>query len=125
MKLWRIECRNGVVFSAILAVACSDPNTPAPIDVLPRRGVTGISISPPTAALSVGDTLRIRAVVTLGNSPAQRDTTITWASSRPGVALVDSLSGLVRAFAPGVTTVTATLRADVNFRAATQLSVIP
>ena len=105
-----------------IAVSCSDPAEPSrPEPPLPRRGITGISVSPGSVTLAVGATFRLRAVATLKSS--SRDTAVAWTSSRPAVVHVDSLEGIVRAISPGWATITATLRTNVNYKAGSQVTV--
>jgi hypothetical protein len=104
------------------AVSCSDPGEPSrPEPALPRRGITGLTVSPGRVTLAVGDTFRLRAVATLEYS--SRDTGVVWTSSRPAVVPVDSLEGTVRAISPGWATVIATLRTNVNFKAGAEVTV--
>jgi hypothetical protein len=108
---------------ALFLAACSDGDASAPPVVLPpRRGVEGISVSPPSATVRVGDTLRFRATV---SGSQARDTNIVWASSRPDVAAIDSVRGLAQALSVGSATLIATVRSNTNFRAGAQLVVVP
>ena len=113
------------IVAVSLVIACGVQQTVAPPDSPPNFGVSGISVSPQSATLHVGDTLRLRGIATYGTAQTPRDTTIMWVSSRPAVARIDSLSGLVTASAPGTATMTATLRVDNNFKAGAQVTVIP
>lgn len=105
-----------------IAVSCNDPGEPSRAEPpLPRRGLTGLSVSPGSVTLAVGDTFRLRAVATL--EEPSRDTAVFWTSSRPAVVHVDSLAGIVRAITPGWATITATLRRNVNFKAGSEVTV--
>ena len=105
-----------------IAVSCSDPGEPSPPEVPPpRRGITGLSVSPGRVTLAVGDTFRLRAIASLEYSSG--DTAVVWASSRPAAVHVDSLEGIVRAISPGWATITATLRTNVNYKAGSEVTV--
>lgn len=118
-----IDRRHCLWLGALFLAACSDRDASAPPVVLPpRRGVEGISVSPQSATLKIGDTLLFRATV-LGS--LARDTNIVWASSRPDVAAIDSVRGLAQALSVGSATLTASLRSNNNYKAAAQLVVIP
>ena len=105
-----------------IALSCGDPGEPnRPTPPLPRRGITGISVSPGSVTLAVGDTFRLRAVAML--EEPSRDTAVVWTSSRPAVVHVDSLEGVVRAISPGWATIIATLRTNVNFKAGSEVTV--
>lgn len=108
---------------ALIFAACSERDASAPPMVLPPRlGIQGISVSPPSATLRVGDTLRFRATVT---GLTGLDTTIVWASSRPDIAGIDSVRGLAQALSVGSATLTATVRSNNSYKAGAQLVVIP
>jgi len=94
-------------------VSVTEPPPPTP-------AVTGISVSPQSATLSVGGTAQLSAVVTV-NDPSVA-TTVTWASSNAAVATVNA-TGLVTAVARGSATITATSTANASFRAGAQITV--
>lgn len=109
--------------AALIFAACSERDASAPPVVLPPgRGVRGISVSPSSATLRVGDTLRFRATVT---GLMGQDTTVVWASSRADVAGIDSMRGQAQALSVGSATLTATVRSNNNYKAGAQLVVIP
>ena len=67
--------------------------------------VTGVSVSPTTASLTIGGTTTVQLIPTI--TPANATTqTVTWTSSNTGVATVNS-TGLVTAVAAGTATITA------------------
>lgn len=76
--------------------------------------VTNLSISPTSQSLSVGQTTQFTAIGTYGHGNNHPSTTqdvttqVTWSSSAPSVATVNS-SGLATAVAAGTTTITATM----------------
>ncbi|MEL6534533.1 MAG: chondroitinase-B domain-containing protein [Bacteroidota bacterium] len=78
--------------------------------------VTGVSLSPATASLTVGDTQALSATVNPSNAT---NPSVSYSSSNPSVATVDA-SGVVSAVAAGSATITVTT-ADGGF---TDTSVI-
>jgi uncharacterized protein YjdB len=80
--------------------------------------VTGVSVSPASATLSVGGTQQLTATITPGNATNQ---TKNWSSSNTGVATVNS-SGLVTAVASGTATITVTTQ-DGGFTANASIAV--
>lgn len=78
-----------------------DPITPPPSNPPQVRGVT---VTPATATLRVGDSQSLSALVDAVNGAAN---TVTWSSESPTVAAV-SASGVVSAVAPGSAVVRAT-----------------
>jgi uncharacterized protein YjdB len=113
--------RNAILVGGLTALSCgkesATPFEPTP----PKTGIVGISVSPASATISVGDTVRFRAVVT---GIQNGDTTAAWASANPTIASVDSVKGLVRGIAPGNVTVTVTARYSANFKASVQVTVV-
>ncbi len=80
--------------------------------------VTGVSVSPSELAIDVGESDTLTATIV----PANADTTtVTWASSAPGVATVNN-AGVVTGVSEGVATITATT-ADGGFTATSQVTV--
>ena len=65
--------------------------------------VSSVSISPPSAELTIGKTLQLTASVLPADAT---DKSVSWASLEPSVATV-SASGLVKAIAEGVASITA------------------
>lgn len=68
---------------------------------------TQVAVSPPTANLPVGDTLRVQGIVRDEFGNAISGGSVTWTSDAPAIASVSAL-GTVRAVAIGTTTVRAT-----------------
>ncbi|EPL1953323.1 Ig-like domain-containing protein [Citrobacter freundii] len=66
---------------------------------------TGITVTPETASVDVGDTTSLTATL----APAGATDTVTWESSDPEVATV-SASGVVTGVAAGTATITARAR---------------
>ena len=82
----------------------------------------GPTVRPNSATLHPGDTLRVSASLPscgLGVTTA----TFRWSSSDSSVALVDSLSGLIRARSLGTATITAAVTADRSVKGAMLLAV--
>jgi uncharacterized protein YjdB len=79
----------------------------AAIVILTNIPVASVSVSPPSATLSIGATQQLSAVTkdSAGNTLTGR--VVTWSSSNPSVATVSG-SGLVTAIATGSATITAT-----------------
>lgn len=91
--------------TATVVVSPAPAPTPSPT---PTPQVTGVSVSPSTLSLYVGDQATLTPTVTVANGAA---TTVTWSSTTPAVADV-SAAGSVTAASQGTTTVRATSTAD-------------
>ncbi len=81
--------------------------------------VIGISISPTTLTLEIGETSTLTGSVTPSNATNQL---ISYSSNNNNVATVDSSSGFVTAINSGTTTITATSN-DGNFTASSTITV--
>jgi hypothetical protein len=99
-----------LIIAAALGAACEASDKVIPPIQTPV-------ISPSQYALSVGDTLRIRATY------SERPCDCLWASANEARASVDG-SGLVRALAPGWVTVVATYRRNQNAKASALVEVV-
>lgn len=80
-----------------------------------------VSVNPATVALYLGQTVDIVATVTAG---AGVSTAVTWRSSNPSIASVNS-TGRATAVGFGTTLVTAISVADTTRRASTTVTVVP
>jgi glucosylceramidase len=80
--------------------------------------VTGVSLSPTSANVSVGSTQQLTATVAPANATNKN---VSWASSNPSVATVNA-TGLVTAVASGSATITVTTQ-DGGFTATTAVTV--
>lgn len=80
--------------------------------------VTGVSVSPSSATLSVSGTQQLTATVSPSNATNQN---VTWTSSNTSAATVNS-SGLVTAVASGSATITATTQSG-GFTASSSITV--
>jgi len=107
---------------AVISIACSDqsPKTNIRADT-PGPDCTGDPrVSPATATLHIGDTIRLTAHVGCSASL----TVWRWASSKDTIAFVDS-GGVVRGVNAGVVTIVASLVADPNVKAAAAITIVP
>ncbi|WP_194766129.1 carbohydrate-binding protein [Tamlana sp. I1] len=89
-----------------------------PVNSSNTVGVTGISVSPNTLALNVGDQGNLTATITPSNAS---DKTATFTSSNTAVATVNQ-SGVVTAVANGTATITAT-STDGNYTASSVVTI--
>ncbi|WP_019588603.1 NPCBM/NEW2 domain-containing protein [Deinococcus apachensis] len=83
--------------------------------------VTGVTVNPSTAVLSVKGRRQFTADV---QGSGAYSSAVTWTSSSPSVATVSS-SGLVTAIAPGTATITATSTFDTSKKGTAQVTVNP
>ena len=77
------------------------------LTVVPANLIS-ISVSPNPSTLAVGTTQPFTAVGTFDDGSTQLLTSVTWASSQPGVATVDTATGVAAAIGAGTSNVTAT-----------------
>jgi hypothetical protein len=89
--------------------ACGDP-----VDTLLDDRVTGVTITPPSLVMNVGD--RIPLVATVMAGPAQLNRGVRWETGNPVVATIDT-SGVLTSRAAGTTDVTATTLANASVKA--------
>ena len=90
------------------------------VEVTVAQVATGIELSPSVDTVLVGDSLRLAATAEDANGHVVAGSRFTWSSSDPSVATVDG-SGLVRGFAGGTATITATSGAE---QGAAELTVL-
>jgi Bacterial Ig-like domain (group 2) len=92
-----------LVCLALSIVGCSAP-----------QGLDSVQVTPATQSLTAGQTAQLKAMGTFGNAthPSTQDITgtVTWNSTTPAVATVNS-SGVVTAVGAGTTTITASATA--------------
>jgi uncharacterized protein YjdB len=86
---------NPGLFGSVYLTTCSGQ---------PPVAVTGVTVSPTTATISVGGTQQLTATVSPSNATNK---TVSWSSSNTSVATVNS-SGLVSGVAAGTATITVT-----------------
>ena len=70
-------------------------------------GVASVRVTPPSAAIKVGETVHLVADPLEGNGNALEGRTVTWSSDNEAVATVDN-SGVVTGVSSGAATITAT-----------------
>ena len=99
-----------LLIAAVLA-ACGAPTPPT--------AVTGVSVSPESATIEVGETVSLSATV----QPAGVSQSVTWASGSPSVATVDS-SGVVTGVSAGTAVITATSVVDSTQSGSATVTVV-
>lgn len=82
--------------------------------------VTGVTVTPPSASLVVGQTVQASANVQGTNNPSQ---TVTWSSLSPAIASVNTTTGLVTALSNGTAVIKATSSANANFSGTMSVTV--
>lgn len=89
------------------------------------NGITTLNVQPTSLVLALGSTAQLTSTVSQPAGAAQA--TITYGSTAPLVATVNTTTGLVTAIAPGtaVITVTATSAANAAFSATTLTQLVP
>jgi len=96
-----VRNRTALLLLLFLAGSCRDGIAP-PDDT----DIAFIKLTPEAAAVFVGDTVRFEAEATLFDGTTLHQPSLTWSTSDPGVATIDS-SGKLMATASGTVTVTA------------------
>jgi hypothetical protein len=108
----------------VILLGCSGTVTPPPQDQSCSNLVRSVTVTPASATLSIGDTVRLKYLDggNCGQPPVQFPA--IWSSSNTAAATVDS-AGLVRALGPGPTvTVTAAAKADPTVKGAALITVL-
>ena len=98
----------GVAAGTAIITAAAEGKTATTTLAVQLVPVSSVLVTPATANLRTGDTLRLAAVARDSAGATLAGRQIRWTSSAPAVATVDSLSGLVRAAGGGAATITAT-----------------
>ena len=101
-RVSRLGLGQALLLGAALVLGCVDLRVAGPREVLEVR------LTPDTVALRVGDSSAVQAAPLDASAAWIVQRRITWMSSAPGVASVDT-AGLVRGVASGVATLTATV----------------
>jgi uncharacterized protein YjdB len=112
------------VIGAAVVVGCDSPVRTPEIAAAEPGGclVGGVTVSPATLALSVGDTARFAAKVNA--CPGQiLSSAVKWRSSNRAIVSVDSASGLAQAVALGQASVTAILASNASISGAAVVQV--
>jgi len=117
-----MRVRSVVALAGLVVVACSKASTPTNTPAIDCSGT--VSVSPSSATLHLGDTLR--AVAKDTPCPAGPSTaTFRWRSSDTTIANVDSIAGLVRARSIGHATIIGTETGSQGVQVAMALEVVP
>lgn len=115
---------NSTVFVGLIVTShndgtlCTAPFDNVNVETTSNVPVTGISVSPTNAVLTVGESQQLVATITPSNASNQN---VVWSSSNPSVATVNA-TGLVNASQPGTATITVTT-ADGGFTAMSTIQV--
>ena len=114
--------KTGTIVITISASANSLYFGKAVVDYQERSVIssTGLSVSPSSISLTVGEDVSLNTSFTPQNTTLQ---TVTWASSNTNVATITS-TGLVRAKALGTTTVTATAKDNSSVIGTATINVV-
>lgn len=102
-KLYRSLLAAGAVLGL---AACGDDVSVTPPAENPAIQITGISVSPPSATITTGQTTQFSASVQTNGGEGTIDLTVTWSSSNTAVATVNA-SGQVTGVAAGNAVITA------------------
>ena len=94
-----------------IIVTTEDGGFSATCTVTVIRQATGITISPKPLSLTVGSYATLTATF---SPPDASNQTVTWSSDNPGIATVDSNTGMVTAQSIGTTTIRATSQQDAT-----------
>ncbi|MDF1504266.1 Ig-like domain-containing protein [Roseisolibacter sp. H3M3-2] len=97
----------GVAAGSATITATSEGKSATASVAVQLAPVASIAVTPATANLRTGDTLRLAAAVRDESGAALAGRQVRWASSAAGVVTVDSVSGLLRATGQGNATITA------------------
>jgi Big-like domain-containing protein len=101
-----------------ILAACRDART---VQTEPDCVLIGPTVSPPSATLHPGDTLRVRA--SYSPCPSGPAPSFRWRSTDTLIAMVDSVTGLVRARSLGQASIIATAVSEPALRGAMALDV--
>jgi len=103
----------------LVATACSRADVPLATETPQIPSVIcGNGVSPITAKITVGDTVRFTADICRASGP------VRWSVSQTTVAEIDSVSGLLRARAVGSATVIAANVSDPNLKGVAAVEVL-
>ena len=96
----------GVQVGLATITATSEGASGQAIVQVQHRPVSTVTVSPPSAGLTIGDTVRLSAVLAANDGTVLTGRRVTWTSGNTSIATVDT-AGLVRAVAVGTVTITA------------------
>ncbi len=86
-------------------------------------GLAGPTVTPPSATISQGDTLRLNVSAAGSYCGVNGPFVFRWSSSNGSIATVDSISGLVTAHSTGAASIIATPREVPAYAAAAAITV--
>ena len=112
-----------VVWASVLCTIVANCDTGAPRITAILPGLASVTVSPATATLHAGDTLRASAQCPSCGPVAGQQ--FRWTSRDTTVAVVDSTGGLIRAVRTGTTTVFASFATDRFIQGSLSVTVVP
>ncbi len=116
-----------ITLAALVIVGCDHAPTAAKLDTAGSECLSGPRVSPGSATLVVGDTLRLVAYPApagCGSTVAAPIGTFGWHSSDAATATVDSLTGIVRARAAGSVTIITFPLSNPTVKGAAAITVV-
>ncbi len=132
MALFSSERCEGVVRWALIGMVllsgCRGSEAirpPVHVDTTSVGCLQSAALTPNAALLLVGQTLQLVAAKGSSGCGLPGGLTFSFASSAPSVASVDSVTGLVRALAPGTAVIIATATTDRGVQATSAITVAP
>lgn len=114
-----------VLLLTIGVAACDHETVTTETAIVSDCDLDGPRVSPGYASLHAGDTLRLKADFLACGQVEPTYPEFHWSSNDSSIAMVDSISGLVRARKNGLTTITATLVSNVYSKASVAINVVP
>jgi uncharacterized protein YjdB len=120
VKAFRGTMGGNAVFGGLSNVASVSTLAGPP----PPPVVTTVTVTPPSASIAVGTTTTLQATVKDQSGNPMSGQTVTWSTSNPGAATVNS-SGVVSGVAAGSATITATSSGKSGTSAITVTAVAP
>jgi len=115
-----IACAAAATLAACGHTAADQVPTPTDVGCV----LSSIHISPAYASVHPGDSLQVSAIVEQCQGYPS-STAVRWRASDTSLAVVDPVSGLVRARASGSVTIVASLMVDTTIGGAMVLVVVP
>jgi uncharacterized protein YjdB len=97
-------------FAAFAGLTACDDTEGGSGTVTPTPQVTGVTVTPLQAELTVGQTITL--VATVNGDAGITNRTVTWSSNNTSIATVNPTTGLVTAVAAGQTTIVARSNLD-------------
>lgn len=112
----------GITATATLGSSVASGNATVTVVAAPTCSITGVSVSPASASLVIGQTLSVAANVSGTNCTAAQ-LGVTFSTSDATKASVNATTGVVTAVAAGSATITATSNTDASKKAALSVTV--